>query len=56
MRMIQFQGYIMTCWEYILMNTMIYQMQKEKNQSTNINLKCYFLNYITMISGLIMYN
>ena len=26
MCMIQFQNYIMTCWKYILINTMIYQM------------------------------
>ena len=30
------------------MNTMIYQMQKEKKWSTNINLKNYFLNHIDL--------
>ena len=36
----------MTNWKHTLMNTMIYQMQKEKNWSANVSLKFHFLNHI----------
>ena len=45
MCMIQLRNYTLTCCELILMNTMIYQMQIEKNKAPNINIKCHFLNH-----------
>ena len=46
---IQLRNYTMTCWKHILMNTMIYQMQKEKNKAPNISVKCYFLNHMIIM-------
>ena len=45
MCMIELQNYIMTCQKQILINTFIYQMQKEIKWNANINLKSYFFKH-----------
>ena len=34
--MIQFQNYIITCWKHLVMNTIIYEMQKEVKSTPNM--------------------
>ena len=54
--MIQLRNYTVTCCELTLINTMIYQMQIEKNKAPNINVKCYFLNHMIIMRDLKMLN
>ena len=50
--MMHLLNYIMTCQKHILMNTMIYQMQKEVKYIPNMFLLIQHLMNMTILSGL----
>ena len=53
---IKLQNYVMIFYESILMNTMSYQIIKEKKKSQNMIVRNYFLKHIIMMTCLKMKN